>query len=155
LIPDYNYLFINTLKNKFIITFIVCFFAISTAIYGEYQMQTDKKLHLGAGIIIGTGSFFICPKFEELIFDKSIIYAPVWSFTMAALAGAGKEIIYDDMMGKGTKDIYDFYYTVAGGAISGITLGIFKYFFAGRNNNMTIDINPFYKYYTISYSCSY
>jgi hypothetical protein len=141
-------------KFIIIITTMTCCLAFSSNIYSEYHMQPDKKLHLGAGIIIGAGSYFICPKFEKLIFDKSRIFAPVWSIGMAALAGAGKEIVYDDKMGKGTRDVKDFYYTVAGGAISGITLGIVEYIYK-INSNITIDVNPANKRAAISYYCLY
>ena len=71
-------------------------------------MEPDKKLHLWAGIIIGGGSYFICPELEELVFDKSRISPVIWSIGMAGLAGAAKEIVYDDWMGRGYSDPKDF-----------------------------------------------
>ncbi len=143
------------MKVLVIVFAVIVFVEDSAEIYGEYHMQPDKKLHLGAGIIIGAGSYFICPKFEELIFDESRIYPPVWSIGMAGLAGAGKEIIYDDMLGRGYADIKDFYYTLIGGAISGITLGIFESVFKIKNNNLYLEANPINKNIAISYFHSY
>jgi hypothetical protein len=143
--------------KKFLIIILVVpgFMNASFPIYGDYHMQPDKKLHLGAGIIIGAGSYFIGPGLEQLIFDKSRIYPAIWSISMAGLAGAGKEIIYDDWMGRGYPDVKDFYYTVAGGAISGLTLGIIETIFKCKNNNLNLQANLINKNIAISYHCSY
>jgi len=60
---------------------------------------------------------------------------------MAALAGAGKEIIYDDYMGRGYPDKKDFYYTVAGGAISGLFLAAIETVFKSSNSNVYLEAN--------------
>jgi len=118
-------------------------------------MAPDKKLHLGAGIIIGTGSYFICPEFEQLIFNKTYVHPALWSIGMASLAGAGKELVYDDMMGKGCADVHDFYYTAAGGLISGLTLCILESIFDCTQRNLSLEANPVDKIIFISYSHSY
>ena len=142
-------------KTLLAISAFICFAAAPAMIYGEYNIQPDKKLHLEAGIIIGAGSYFIGPALEEFIFDKSRIHPVVWSIGMAGIAGAGKEIIYDDMMGRGYPDRKDFYYTVAGGAISGLTLGIIETVFKITNNNLSLDANPVNKRISVSYSHPY
>jgi hypothetical protein len=143
------------IKILLIIFFFLSFIGTSSKIYGDHHIQPDKKLHLEAGIIIGAGSYFICPKLEELVFDKSRIYPAIWSIGMAGLAGAAKEIIYDDWMGRGYPDIKDFYYTVIGGAISGLALGIFQTVFNGINNNVCVKANPLNKNIAVSYYHSY
>jgi hypothetical protein len=140
------------MKKIMIIIWTVLGFTFSSyRIYGDYHIQPDKKLHLEAGIIIGGASYLICPKLEELVFDKSRIYPAIWSIGMAGLAGAAKEIIYDDWMGRGYPDIKDFYYTLMGGAISGLTLGIFETMFNGINNNVCVKANPLNKNIIVSY----
>lgn len=123
--------------------------------YCGYGIEPDKQLHLGAGIIIGSGSYFICPEFEELILDKRYIHPILWSIGMASLAGAGKEIVYDEMMGKGYCDVYDFYYTAAGGVISGLTLCIIESIFDLRENNISIEADHVEKKLTLAYSHTY
>jgi hypothetical protein len=143
------------MKYIIIISASLFFIWASEKIYGEYRLEPDKKLHLEAGIIIGGASYFICPKFEELIFDKSRIHPAIWSIGMAALAGAGKEIIYDDRMGRGNPDAKDFYYTVLGGAISGLAFGILEAVFKIKNNNLIIETNLINKNFFISCYYSY
>lgn len=134
---------------------LFCLTAAAEPGYCGYSIAPDKKLHLGAGIIIGTGSYFICPELEELIFDKTYIHPVLWSIGMASLAGAGKEIVYDHMMGRGYADIYDFYYTAAGGVISGLTLYIIESIFNCRGNNISIEADPVEKNLTLAYRRSY
>jgi hypothetical protein len=143
--------------KKFLIIILVVpvLMKASSPIYGEYHMQPDKKLHLWAGIIIGGGSYFIGPALEQLIFDKSIIHPVIWSIGVAGMAGAGKEIIYDDWMGRGFPDVKDFYYTVAGGAISGLTLAIIETIFKSTNTNLHVEANLLNKNIAVSYHCSY
>ena len=143
------------IKFLIIVYVLFCFIGSSTKIYGNYHMEPDKKLHLWAGIIIGGGSYFICPKLEELVFDKSRIHPAIWSIAMAGLAGAGKEIIYDDWMGRGYSDPKDFYYTVAGGAISGLTFGIIDTVFKNENKNLHIEANLLNKNVAIAYHHSF
>ncbi|MFH0975266.1 MAG: hypothetical protein V1874_05725 [Spirochaetota bacterium] len=138
---------------RFIIIALVFLFLMGASgeIYGEYHIAPDKKLHLGAGIIIGAGSYFICPRLEELVFDRSRVHPAAWSIGMAALAGAAKEVIYDDWMGRGYRDPKDFYYTVAGGAISGLMLGIIEAVFKSKNEHVFFEANPFNKNIAVSY----
>lgn len=116
-----------------------------------YCIAPDKKLHLGAGIIIGAGSYFICPAFEELILGKTYVHPVLWSIGMASLAGAGKEIVYDDMMGKGYADVHDFYYTAAGGAISGLTIFVIESIFDVNDKSISIEADPFEKKFSVAY----
>lgn len=116
-----------------------------------YCIAPDKKLHLGAGIIIGAGSYFICPAFEKLILEENYVHPALWSIGMASLAGAGKEIVYDDMMGRGYADVHDFYYTAAGGAVSGLTLFIIESIFDVSDNSISIEADPFEKKFNVAY----
>jgi hypothetical protein len=141
--------------KKILISIVFIFIAATANIYGEYHMQYDKKLHLEAGIIIGGASYFICPKIEELVFEKSRVYPAIWSIGMAGLAGAAKEVIYDDWMGRGYPEVKDFYYTIAGGAISGVTLGLLEAIFKGMTTNVIINANPLNKEIAVSYYRSY
>jgi hypothetical protein len=56
-----------------------------------------------------------------LAFFAIFVHVPVygWDAGVAAVltvvAGAFKEVIYDKLLGKGTPDYYDFFYTVCGG----------------------------------------
>ncbi len=127
--------------------------SLSLPAVAQLQMEPDKKLHFGAGIIIGAGSYFIFPEVEEFIFDRNFISPALWSITMAGIAGAGKEVVYDDMMGRGTPDIYDFYYTLAGGFVSGITLAVCESIFRTGNGCFAVDINPAAG--RISFLCSF
>ena len=148
---------------KFLISafaFFVLFHA-SSEVHAGYNMQPDKKLHLEAGIIIGGASYFIGPKMEQLVFEKARVYPAVWSIGMAGLAGAGKEIVYDKWMGKGYPDAKDFYYTVAGGAISGLFLGILDTVIFGNDENninktsVYFEANPLNKNIAVSFSHAY
>jgi hypothetical protein len=143
------------LKLLIIVSAFLCFTGTPAKIYAEYHMQYDKKLHLGAGLIIGGASYYICPKLEELVFNKSRIYPAIWSISMAALAGAGKEIIYDDYMGRGYPDKKDFYYTVIGGAISGFFLAAIETVYKSSNRNVYFEANPVNKKIAVSYHHSY
>ena len=144
------------IMKRFIIVSVLLYLAAPiTNIYGEYYMPPDKKLHLEAGIIIGAGSYFIGPALEELVFDKSYIHPVIWSIGMASLAGAGKEIIYDDKMGRGYPDKKDFYYTAAGGAISGFTLWTIESIFKCANNSISLEADPLNKKIAVSYSRFY
>ncbi len=124
-------------------------------LYAEYKMQPDKKLHLEAGIIIGAGAYFICPAAGEYIFGKGVIHPVIWSISMATLAGAGKEIVYDDMMGRGYPDRKDFYFTVAGGVVSGITLGLTEYFFTSGDKSVSLQVDPSERILLLSYQCRF
>ena len=130
---------------------LLCFLLCSTEPGAGFYIEPDKKLHLGAGIITGTVSYFICPEVEELIFDESVVCPVVWSIGMAGLAGAGKEIVYDEMMGKGYSDINDFYYTLAGGVISGFTLALCEYFFKSSGGTFSLEADPVEREFVISY----
>jgi len=63
----------------------------------------DKKLHLGAGFIIALVT--------------GIILTPLFGLLLAVGTGVGKEV-YDRLSGKGTPEIMDIVYTVAGGLLA-------------------------------------
>ncbi len=111
----------------------------------------DKELHLEAGAAIGGLSYFIGPFLEESIFERPRIPGCVWSIGMAGLAGAGKEIVYDKWMGKGTPDVGDFYFTLVGGVISGVGLRALEGILGISNDSINLGISPkkdFYFSYT-------
>ena len=134
---------------------LLCLNAASGTGYCSCRIAPDKKLHLGAGIIIGAGSYYICPSLEELVFDNSYVHPAFWSIGMASLAGAGKEIIYDDMMGRGYADVHDFYYTAAGGVISGLTLFAIESILDRGNNSLLVVADPFLKNFSVAFIRAY
>ncbi|HOP62138.1 MAG TPA: hypothetical protein PK906_02115 [Spirochaetota bacterium] len=141
--------------KKLVCLFSLLFLINRTALCSENLMPPDKKLHLEAGIIIGGGSYFICPEFEKLLFDRTFIHPSLWSIGMASLAGAGKEIVHDDMMERGDCNAKDFYYTVAGGVISGITLGIIDELFSRDESSVYLEVNPLNSSVFLSYLYRY
>ncbi len=134
---------------------LLCLIARYKYGYCGFNMEPDKKLHLGAGVITGSGSYYICPEIEEFVTGQSYVHPVIWSTGMASLAGAGKEIVYDGMMHRGYSDVYDFYYTLAGGMISGLTLCILENIFACPDTNLSIEAYPADKKIFISYSLAY
>jgi len=79
-------------------------------------MARDKKLHFIAGFIIALiGSF---------IFKGFTPFYPLIGFTLGIIAGAGKELIWDYSLGKGTPEFQDFLATV-GGSVAGAIAGAF------------------------------
>lgn len=74
------------------------------------QIPKDKQDHMACGFLIGFSS--TCITIEETKPAVSFAYA----IGSAAVIGAGKEIIYDRWMGRGTPELADAVYTVAGGA---------------------------------------
>jgi hypothetical protein len=87
------------------------------------NIPTDKKLHLLAGWLIAS------------LFDDDLIIALLASIIVGAL----KELIYDDLLDKGTPDFYDFLAT----AIGGVLFVIFKILKTG------IQQNGFYYYFNL------
>lgn len=66
-------------------------------------MPKDKKLHLLAGLALSIlAGFLLCPK---------------WGLVVASVIGAGKELVWDKWLEKGTPEWMDFWATVAGGLI--------------------------------------
>jgi hypothetical protein len=65
------------------------------------KIQIDKKLHLLAGWCIAS------------LFDDDL----TMSLLAPIIVGALKELIYDDLMNKGTPDFYDFLVTIIGGVL--------------------------------------
>ena len=67
------------------------------------KIQQDKRLHfLGGAIIALTGS---------------IIFNPLIGLWLGVLAGIAKEAIYDDFMGLGCPDMWDFIATSLGSVL--------------------------------------
>jgi uncharacterized membrane protein len=64
-------------------------------------MPKDKILHVIAGAIIAL----------------STVVLGWWAMGLVILAGAGKELFYDKMLGRGTFDILDAVATIAGGMV--------------------------------------
>ncbi len=134
------------------------FFGSMTYTGKANAIQKDKKLHLEAGLAIGGLSYFAGPFLEESIFGKSRIPGCIWSIGMASLAGAGKEIVYDKWMGKGTPDPKDFYFTLAGGIISGVGLNFLERILeisSDKVKSINLEINPKNKDFYFSYNFSF
>jgi len=91
------------MKTKLIII------ALLFTIVCSAQIPKDKQDHFAAGVLIGFSS--TCITIEETKPAVSFAYA----IGSAAVIGAGKEIIYDKWMGRGTPELADAVYTVAGG----------------------------------------
>ena len=94
------------------IILIIIFLALSQRCEG--QVQQDKKLHFGAGLVIAPWGMATVPYKSDF---KQSMTGMVW----ATGAGIGKELIYDKGMGMGTAEIKDVGYTVAG-AITGVLI---------------------------------
>ncbi len=79
------------------------------------MIARDKKLHF----IVGTGtSVFVYGALYWLGFTTPATEA----FLAAVAAGACKEL-WDFLSGKGTPELADFWYTIAGGAL-GVIIGV-------------------------------
>jgi len=79
--------------------------------------MTDKHKHALAGLAIAFVAtvilgFLINPPYDFLI-----------GWGIAGLIGAGKELIYDKLLGKGTPSTLDFWVTLLGGFV-GSWIGI-------------------------------
>jgi len=122
-------------------------------------MPKDKKLHLEAGILISGASFFIGPQLEKLVFDKPQIHPMLWGVGMSTLAGAGKELIYDKALGRGTPELEDFYYTFIGGIGTSFALGILYegLGFGSRDDyeSINLNVNPKTKNFSLSYKFNF
>jgi hypothetical protein len=98
------------MKGLVIVLFSICLCANS-------QIARDKKLHLSAGVVIGTWGYYTTLN-ENL--------QPLYAVGAAAIAGAGKEIVIDKWLKFGTADWRDFTCTVAGGLIATGTISVIK-----------------------------
>lgn len=73
----------------------------------------DKKLHLLAGLAISIlGELFII---LVPVLPFGIVLFSGFGLLLSIIAGALKEIVWDWWLGRGTPDIWDFWYTVLGG----------------------------------------
>lgn len=118
----------------------------------------DKQLHFICGAGIGTGAYLFCPWLEKFFTDKSRIPGFIWSLGMSGLAGAGKEIVYDKYMGRGTPEFGDFAFTLGGGLVSGVTLNIFENVLNLKNNSLkaiNFGFNPKNKEFGVLYTGKY
>lgn len=106
------------------------------------EIPPDKKKHFCAGALISSASYFLGPKLESSLLDKSRIHPMIWGTGMAALAGAGKEIIYDKKMGRGYPEKMDFYYTVLGGIVGSLSTHAICKLFKYEDNLVHLKINP-------------
>ena len=87
------------------------------------KIELDKRLHFAAGVFFST--FFIATIF--LTFTQSLLPLFLLGVGISAVAGAGKELIWDKLLGWGNPDIYDFLFTLVGGIIGS---GIIVFFLA-------------------------
>lgn len=76
--------------------------------------MTDKMKHLVAGLVLG----FIASILFYYFTEASIFLSCIVALIVATAIAAFKEWIWDDLLGKGTFNIVDFYFTIWGGAIS-------------------------------------
>ncbi len=77
-------------------------------------MKTDKLLHLLTGAVI---TFAIG------------LWWPIIGLVAGIVAGAAKELIYDKLLDRGTYDVLDFVYTVAGAAAAFVLVFVHAKFF--------------------------
>lgn len=70
-------------------------------------MKKDKLLHLIAGFVIA------------IVFG---MINPFLGLSLAVIAGAAKEIVWDLYLGKGTYEVMDFVWTFIGGSIGFIIM---------------------------------
>lgn len=80
-------------------------------------MKQDKLKHLYWGAIIALGIIFVM----EVIW----FYTPIIPTIIAGIIGAGKEVIWDDKLGKGQVEFLDFVTTLVGALIIEICIGMF------------------------------
>ncbi len=73
-------------------------------------MPRDKQKHLFAGLAL---SLLV-----------GLLFTPFWGLTAAVVVGAGKEVMWDWALGRGTPEWWDFWVTVAGGVIGHLLLGL-------------------------------
>lgn len=66
-------------------------------------MPKDKRMHLLAGLALSLTAGLLC--------------TPFWGLTAAVVVGAGKEVMWDWLLKKGTPEFLDFVATVAGGLV--------------------------------------
>lgn len=76
------------------------------------MIARDKQLHFLAGAAIAA-LFIFCA-------------GPVWSLIAAAAAGAAKEVVWDGWMGRGTVELADFVWTVAGAVPFILLMGVWN-----------------------------
>ena len=107
---------------------IVLFLVTSTI--ANSQIQRDKTLHFGAGILIGGTTSFISTrmgisdnKFETLLLSTSV----------SAVVGVGKEA-YDKYVRKTFADKKDILWTTIGGFVGSVSV---TYTIKPRNKNIT------------------
>lgn len=79
------------------------------------QIQEDKVLHFGAGMLIASGTTYFTYKLTD---NKTV--SVLTGFGVATLAGLGKEL-YDKKTGKGVYDPKDALWTTIGGGV-GVTV---------------------------------
>lgn len=70
----------------------------------------DKIKHFLAGFIIATVA--------------TLIFGALWGIIATVVIGASKELIYDKLLKKGTPEVADFLFTLAGGLNALLILGI-------------------------------
>lgn len=73
-------------------------------------MPKDKQKHLFAGLAL---SLLV-----------GLLFTPFWGLATAIVVGAGKEVVWDWALGRGTPEWWDFWATVAGGVIGYFLLGL-------------------------------
>ena len=78
-----------------------------------------------------------------------------WSLTILGVIAAGKEIVYDNMMGRGMPDNFDLLYTLAGGAAGGLTITVFHNIFMTETGSFNVDLNSFSKRVSLLYTFRY
>jgi len=82
-------------------------------------MPQDKMLHFFAGLFISLLAGWLALAFN---FDTKTSTAA--SFLSGTTAGVAKEVVWDDMMGKGTPEVMDAVATTAGSAIGSLVIYI-------------------------------
>ena len=102
------------MKKIILITIIL---ATLATLQGFTQIRTDLKKHFAYGAAISGGTYTVSYLITEDKLTSSLI-----AFGATAAIGAGKELIYDKLMNKGTPEWKDFGATVLGGIPVIVTL---------------------------------
>lgn len=73
-------------------------------------MPKDKRKHLLAGLALSLLVGLLCN--------------PFWGLVTSVVVGAGKEVVWDWLLGRGTSEWLDFWATAGGGVIGCVLLKI-------------------------------
>lgn len=133
---------------------IISLLILSATIKSYSQMiPKDKQLHLYAGAYVGAWGM-LTPNYPM----KDNLWRPVLNgMIWAGAAGAGKELVYDKLLGWGTPDWKDFGATMAGavlsiGSITTVRAMVMHHRKKSHNKEITFDNRYQINYCNIEYT---